>query len=795
MRWLTLWVAVVFLLIQALSPVQASEDEIELLYLAPGDNDLEFELNALGIYGPLGSLRDKGAVSAPDVSPDGHRIAFSGYRTSGADGRYPLWVVGRDGKNLVQLTDPIGADWDPEWSPNGKKIAFSRDIEGGFNPSTCCDIWTVNPDGSGASEIPNTQGGINPSWSPDGNSIAFESPAGIHLINTDGSGKVQVAPPGSREPAWSPTGKYVAYIRETGSFDPPHDQLVWVNLDTGNVSLHYSPGTRIESINWNGAALDVVTFAGYGYSDRTNAKVRRVTPGVGVKTIFSGESEMVFLSEQPTRCLGDNVEGGTGGGSDIEGVSAAGDCFGYSLTSGDFNGDGFEDVATGAPGDIRAGAVNVVFGSSSGLVSAGDQRFDQGSPGVAGNQESDDRFAEALASGDFNGDGIADLAVGVPGEDIGNKVDAGGVAVLFGSTSGLTSSTSDWYTQDSPGIAGTTETDDRFGEALAAADFNGDGFDDLAIGVPGEGLGSEDDAGGVAIMYGSSGGLTASSDDWLTQDKAGLTSDPDDRFGSALVASTLDAGSAADLAVGVPGEDVGSKIDAGGVAVFFGSGSGLDSGNRQWFNQDSPGVAGNPETDDRLGEAIAAGDFNRDGFSDLAVGVPFEDLGSKADAGGFFVLYGSASGVTASASDWYTQESAGVAGNEEADDRFSAALAAGDFDGDGFWDLAVGVVGEDLGGRVDDGGFVVLSGSSGGLVGTGEPMIHQASSGVSGAGEADDRFGFALVAGFFDGGSFADLAVGIPGEDIGGLADAGGFQMFLGTSIGISTTGSKRFDQ
>ncbi len=87
---------------------------------------------------------------------------------------------------------------------------------------------------------------------------------------------------------------------------------------------------------------------------------------------------------------------------------------------------------------------------------------------------------------DFNGDGFADLAIGVPNEAVGTVTNAGAVNVIYGSTGGLsaTATPDQFWTQNTPNVAGVADVDDAFGKALAAGDFNGDGFADLAIGRP-----------------------------------------------------------------------------------------------------------------------------------------------------------------------------------------------------------------------------------------------------------------------------------------------------------------------
>jgi hypothetical protein len=86
----------------------------------------------------------------------------------------------------------------------------------------------------------------------------------------------------------------------------------------------------------------------------------------------------------------------------------------------DFNGDGRQDLAVGVRAeDSSAGAVNVLYGSASGITATADQFFRQGVGGLADTAEGGDLFGSSLAAGDLNGDGRDDLAVGVPGEDVG----------------------------------------------------------------------------------------------------------------------------------------------------------------------------------------------------------------------------------------------------------------------------------------------------------------------------------------------------------------------------------------
>ncbi len=153
---------------------------------------------------------------------------------------------------------------------------------------------------------------------------------------------------------------------------------------------------------------------------------------------------------------------------------------------------------------------------------------------MLGGAEAGDLFGASLASGDFDGDGFDDLAIGAPGEGIGAKADAGAVNVLYGSASGLTATGDQLWHQSTSGVLGGAEAGDLFGASLASADFDGDGKDDLAIGAPGEGIGAKADAGAVNVLYGSASGLTAAGDQLWHQNVAGVLggAEPGDLFGS-----------------------------------------------------------------------------------------------------------------------------------------------------------------------------------------------------------------------------------------------------------------------
>ena len=269
---------------------------------------------------------------------------------------------------------------------------------------------------------------------------------------------------------------------------------------------------------------------------------------------------------------------------------------------------------------------------------------------------------------DFNHDGADDLAVGIPDENVGTVIGAGGVNVLYGAAGGVTGSGSQFFTQ----VGSAAEPGDFFGAALAAGDFNHDGFADLAVGAPFEDAGSVIDAGAVSVLYGSAGGLTTTGGQIFTQ--VGSAPEPGDFFGDALTAGDFNHDGFADLAVGAPGEGVFSTPRAGAVSVLYGSAGGLTRTGGQIFTQ----VGSAPEAGDGFGWSLTVGDFNHDGFADLAVGAPFEDVFSTVNAGAVSVLYGSASRLTTTGGQIFTQNTPGVPGSAGPGDFFGYALAAGD---------------------------------------------------------------------------------------------------------------------
>jgi hypothetical protein len=468
-----------------------------------------------------------------------------------------------------------------------------------------------------------------------------------------------------------------------------------------------------------------VDFNGDGFADLAVG-----APGEGVgDQAGAGALNVLYGSADGLQPSSDVFFQGSGG---VPGTAEHDDAFGAALAKGDFNGDMRFDVAVGVPdesvgGVTLAGAINVLYGSPGGLTGGGSQLFTQGNP------EPVDFFGASLATGDFDGDGFFDVAVGAPGEDVGGADDAGAITVLFGSAGGITTAGTQTFFQGSGGITGTAETGDRFGHALATGLLANDDLADLVVGVPGEDVGAIPDAGAVNVLAGSAGGLVNGS--LATQGNP----EEGDAFGAAVATGDFDEPAGDDPAVGAPGENVGGRPAAGAVSVFNGPPSGLAS-ERLLF-QGTAGIPGTPETGDAFGAAVAPTDTNGIGQWDLAVGVPSESVGPDVQTGVVNLLAGSATGPSGGTLVLQT--------NPENFDAFGQAIAGGfflhDFDNNGFFDLAVGAPIERVGSQQAAGAVSVFyaSGGPGGVVTPG-PAFLQGSGGLGGTAEAFDFFGAAL---------------------------------------------------
>ena len=312
--------------------------------------------------------------------------------------------------------------------------------------------------------------------------------------------------------------------------DPVRGKLYWTATDLHAVQRANLDGSNVETIATSqypmGIGLDLVAGRVYWVSGGCIHRVR-MTAGAPERVICPENdvtdvavdhgAGLVYWTEMNDATKTGQIRRAHLDGTSPELVVAAGLGYpwGLALAPGaalpsDFDGDGFADLAVGVPGEgvdghAGAGAVNVLYGSRTGLTAARDQYWTLDTAGLKGSSDEGAQLGRAIASGDFDGDGYADLAVG--SADRSADGTRGAVHVLRGSPAGLTARGDQRWSPATvmPGI----ESLGSFGSALTAADFDGDGYADLAIGAGQASWGFYSGQGAVAVLRGGPTGLGA----------------------------------------------------------------------------------------------------------------------------------------------------------------------------------------------------------------------------------------------------------------------------------------------
>lgn len=409
------------------------------------------------------------------------------------------------------------------------------------------------------------------------------------------------------------------------------------------------------------------------------------------------------------------------------------DNFGLVLTSGDFNGDGYDELAIGVPHkDIgiktSCGIVVVYYGSAGGLVPDASgwppmalppttEILSQAHAGEL--NEVVDHFGHSLAAGDFDNDSYDDLAVGVPYKNYPTN-DEGIVIVFYGTDEGLRPDDDSFfdvlseYEIITQGIAKTTAfEEDEFGFAVAAGNFDGDDYSDLAVSMPCDHYEGPDN-GRVIVFYGSGDGLLPVTDkEYLDQEMGAELNGIVDKFGHTLAVGNFNDDLYDDLVVGMPLEN-SVVVDSGVAMVFHGSSTGFTTGSSDIGPLDPPevetlsqrDVGTDNESYDKFGWSFGIGDFDADGYDDLAVGSPYESGEVYLHVGVVDVFFGSEEGLKPLRSNRLTQTYFGD--QDTANDYFGYALAGADFNGNGKAELAVGSPKEDYPGDIVQAGKVFV---------------------------------------------------------------------------------------
>jgi hypothetical protein len=416
--------------------------------------------------------------------------------------------------------------------------------------------------------------------------------------------------------------------------------------------------------------------------------------------------------------------------------------------------------------------------------------------GFGGDPDPGDWFGYSVTGiGDLDGDGVGDIAVGVPFDDDGDGDDLGAVCILFLDATGKVADE-----QKISAIAGNFRGDivpgDEFGASVAClGDVNGDGIPDLAVGAPGDDDGDGRNSGAVYILFMNRDG-TVLDDQKISDEEGGLVENlvEGDAFGLSVAAlGDFDGDEIPDVLVGAPLDDDGSGIDVGAFYILL-----LNETARVRAEYKISETLGNFQGE--LHESVwfahglaAIGDLDGDGVVDLAVGAPLDDDGGENDSGAVWIVFMKSNG-TVKTQQKISDDAGGWLNfaNLSPEDLFGYSIsAAGDIDGDGIPDMLVGAPLDDDGGGDDVGAawFVFLR-ADGTVRGVGK--ISETAGGFTGSLSAGDTFGTSVaVIDDLNGDGVRDAVAGAPLDDDGGGSNSGAvWVMFLdglGSGCGDAT--------
>ncbi|MCF0051946.1 FG-GAP-like repeat-containing protein [Dyadobacter sp. LJ53] len=414
--------------------------------------------------------------------------------------------------------------------------------------------------------------------------------------------------------------------------------------------------------------------------------------------------------------------------------------------AGDVNGDGYSDVMIGIwqydKGESNEGAVVIHHGSPNGLISSPASTLES-------NQADAGMGWSVKSAGDVNGDGYSDIITGAHTYDKG-QADEGAAFVWLGMAEGV---------KDSSAFVSKFQFDQQRTSVSSAGDVNGDGFDDLIVGVPGY-----NDTGAVFIYHGSINGIsnipTTTIENVPSSDEFGwsVSSAGDvngDGYGDIIVG---------DITYFVEMNPQTFEIISGAALVYYGSALGINKNINTVIKSKKGGSL-------MAWSVSSGGDVNGDGYSDILVGDESYDNG-QYDEGAVFVYHGSAAGIV-------SVPATILEGDKDFTQLGYSVSSAGDVNGDGYGDIVSGGP-YYSNGQTHEGVVFVHYGSQSGISKNEFANLEKDNS--------EANFGISVSgAGDVNGDGFGDVIIGA-NQFTNGQANEGAAVLYYGQASGINPT-------
>ncbi|AUM11349.1 Ig-like domain-containing protein [Ketobacter alkanivorans] len=576
-----------------------------------------------------------------------------------------------------------------------------------------------------------------------------------------------------------------------------------LSLNAGDIYVSYTSGTGTTTLTFNYTVALGDTTSDLAYASTTSLELN----GGVIRSADYANANLTLPSPGASGSLNANkaivLSGATTldvtflraeDGFFITGAETSTVYFGHSISSGgDFNGDGFEDLAIGVPdsnlSNTSGGFAYLVYGKAGATRSGIAMTSLSASDGfeVDGADTADYAGSVVDISGDLNGDGYDDMIVVASRADDGATT-GGNIYVIWGngSPSGINLSSdfnrTSGFTNSKGFVITGHESSDEIGMYNsyepnnaqfidASGDFNGDGINDLLIGHE-QGDENATNGGYVYVIFGQSGATRANFrlDAYATHGFRVYSSETGAHVGRAQYLGDYNGDGYSDVMIGAPGV---SSDDGEAYVVFGNAGPTFSNIDLAALNGTNGFAISTTDSNAWLGGSLGAADVNGDGLSDLIVGAPSATYASRTSNGAAMVIYGTSSAPhsdltleTLPAARGYV-----IYGEDSGEESSYTAQGVRDINGDGVDDIMLSSGKDDDAGTNAGAAWVIF-----GITGTSRGDIDlsslSASTGFKISGDtSDDRFGQSATSGDMNGDGYQDIMVSsVAGDNAGSFS-------------------------